>query len=126
METFTAPKALVANPSYQAQRKKSLTRLRNGMIDEPIVELINSFNKLPYCFTLQSCYGHFVYNRQTDPRNFARLNSGGMNSSLSSRSYLASGSGKINAADQLSQPWCRNLLWYYLVGIYSQIIFQIV
>lgn len=73
METFTAPKALVANPSFQSQRKKSLARLRDDMIDEPIIELINSFNNLPYCFTLQSCYGHFVYNRQTDPRNFEPL-----------------------------------------------------
>jgi len=31
------------------------------MIDGPIIGLINGFNKLPYCFTLQSCYEHFVY-----------------------------------------------------------------
>jgi|UPI0004900569 hypothetical protein len=27
------------------------------------------FNRLPYCFTLQSCYGHFLYENQKDPYN---------------------------------------------------------
>ncbi len=66
METFTEPKELVENPHYQDQRQKSLAGLSNGMIDVPIIELINDFNKLPYCFTLQSCYGHFFYNGQND------------------------------------------------------------
>jgi hypothetical protein len=43
------------------------------MIDEPIVELINTFNRLSYCFTLQSCYGHFVYSGQNDPQNLEPL-----------------------------------------------------
>lgn len=43
------------------------------MIDAPIIDLINEFNKLPYCFTLQSCYGHFVYNGQKDSQNFEPL-----------------------------------------------------
>lgn len=43
------------------------------MIDTPIVELINGFNKLSYCFTLQSCYGHFVYNGQKDTHNLDPL-----------------------------------------------------
>jgi len=43
------------------------------MIDVPIVTIINAFNKLSYCFTLQSCYGHFVYNGQKDPHNLEPL-----------------------------------------------------
>lgn len=43
------------------------------MIDAPIIDLINGFNRLPFCFTLQSCYGHFVYNGQHDPHNFEPL-----------------------------------------------------
>lgn len=43
------------------------------MIDMPIIDLINWFNKLPYCFTLQSCYGHFVYNGQKDTHNLEPL-----------------------------------------------------
>jgi len=47
---FTEPKAMVENQHYQDQRQKSLASLHDGMIDEPKIELINAFNKLPYCF----------------------------------------------------------------------------
>ncbi|MFO7666128.1 MAG: hypothetical protein R6V76_05885 [Desulfobacterales bacterium] len=73
MDTFTGPKALLENPYYEGQRQKSLASLSDDMIDEPIIELINAFNRLPYCFTLQSCYGHFVYNGQNDPQNLETL-----------------------------------------------------
>jgi len=73
LETFTAPKELVANPYYQDQRQKSLLGLTDVAIDTPIIELINAFNKLPYCFTLQSCYGHFLYNDQNDSHNLEPL-----------------------------------------------------
>ncbi len=43
------------------------------MIDPPIVDIINGFNKLPCCFTLQCCYGHFVCNGQKDPHNLEPL-----------------------------------------------------
>ena len=43
------------------------------MIDVPIIELINAFNKLPYCFTLQSCYGHFIYDNQSNSHNLEPL-----------------------------------------------------
>lgn len=73
METFTELKELAENPYFQAQRQKSLRNLSDDMIDTPIVNLINAFNKLPYCFTLQSCYGHFTCNGQEDPHNFTVL-----------------------------------------------------
>ena len=73
METFTEPRALVANPHYQDQRQKSLAGLNDEMIDEPIIDLVNTLNKLPYCFTLQSCYGHFTYKGQNDPHNLEPL-----------------------------------------------------
>ena len=73
METFTEPKELVENPRYQDQRKKSLAGLSDDMIDIPIIELINAFNKLPYCFTMQSCYGHFIYDGQNDSHNLEPL-----------------------------------------------------
>ncbi len=73
METFIEPKALVENPQYEAQRQKCLVGLNDGMLDEPIVDLINAFNRLPHCFTLQSCYGHFVPPGQNDPRNLEPL-----------------------------------------------------
>ncbi len=73
METFTEPKELVVNPYYQEQRSKSLGDLVDDTIDLPIIDLIHGFNKLPYCFTLQSCYGHFVYNNKKDSHNFGSL-----------------------------------------------------
>ena len=73
METFTEPKELVENQHYQEQREKILGELTDNMIDIPIIKLINGFNKLPYCFTLQSCYGHFIYNNQKDPYNLDPL-----------------------------------------------------
>jgi hypothetical protein len=73
LETFTEPKALVENPHYRDQRQRSLAGLSDDMIDKPIIELINAFNKLPYCFTLQSCYGHFIYSGQNNPHNLEPL-----------------------------------------------------
>jgi hypothetical protein len=73
LETYTELKALVENPHYQEQRQKSLASLHDGMIDKPIIELINAFNNLPYCFTLQCCCGHFLYSGQSDPHNLEPL-----------------------------------------------------
>ena len=73
METYTELKELMENPHYQAQRQKNLGGLSDSMIDEPIIEIVNGFNKLPYCFTLQSCYGHFLYNGQKDPHSLDPL-----------------------------------------------------
>ncbi len=73
METFTELKDLAENPYYQVNRLKSLCNLTDDMIDEPIIGIVNGFNRLSYCFTLQSCYGHFVYNGQKDSRNFEPL-----------------------------------------------------
>jgi len=73
LKIFTELKDLAENPNYQIQKGKILSDLNDDMIDKPIADLINGFNKLPYCFTLQSCYGHFVYNGQKDTYNFAPL-----------------------------------------------------
>jgi hypothetical protein len=73
LETFTEPKELAENPNYEEQKKKSLAGLTDVMIDLPIIEIINGFNKLPFCFTMQSCYGHFLHNGQKDPHNLDPL-----------------------------------------------------
>ena len=73
METFTELKKLAQNPYYQNQRQKNLAGLNDSLIDAPIIDLINGFNKLPFCFTMQSCYGHFIYNNQIDPYNLEPL-----------------------------------------------------
>ena len=64
---------MVDYSNYPGQRQKSLASLSDGMIDFPITELINGFNKFPFCFTLQCCYGHFVYNGQKDIHNLESL-----------------------------------------------------
>lgn len=69
METYTEPFEMVDNPHYEAQRRKSLQTLDDAAIDAPIIGIINGFNRLPFCFTLQSCYGHFLYKGQKDPYN---------------------------------------------------------
>lgn len=69
METFTELRKIAENPHYHAQRRESLGNLTDDMIDLPLIDLINRFNKLPYCFTLQSCYGHFGCNGQEDLHN---------------------------------------------------------
>ncbi|MCK4312774.1 MAG: hypothetical protein KAW88_08585 [Candidatus Cloacimonetes bacterium] len=73
METFTEFKPLVKNPYFHQQREKSLNQLDINTIDAPIKEIIKGFSNLPYCFTLQSCYGHFLYNNQKNPNNIEPL-----------------------------------------------------
>ncbi len=73
METFAAPKPMVPNPNFEAQKQSSLTGLKDHMIDAPIVEIIKRFNCLPFCYTLQSCFGHFVYESQSDLHNIYPL-----------------------------------------------------
>jgi hypothetical protein len=73
VETFTEPKALLENPHFQEQRHRCLAGLSDGMIDKPIIELIHALNELPYCFTLQSCFGHFVCFGQNEPHNLKPL-----------------------------------------------------
>ena len=74
METYTRPKKLVKNPHYQKQKERSVAKLNNSMIDKPIINIVNSFNKLSYCFTLQCCFGHFIYEGQKNLHNFKPLN----------------------------------------------------
>jgi hypothetical protein len=68
LETFTALKDLVDNPLFSQQSQKSINSLDLNAIDAPIVEIISGFSNLPYCFTLQSCYGHFLHDHQKNPQ----------------------------------------------------------
>jgi hypothetical protein len=43
------------------------------VIDRPIVDIIRSFTLLPQCFTLQSCYGHFLWDPGQSEHNLDRL-----------------------------------------------------
>lgn len=90
METFTTAREFTENLHYQEQRKKSLSDLTDVMVDEPIVDIVKGFNKSPHCFTLQSCYGHFVHSGQTDPDNIDPLSVTGITSPIEYRiAYIA-------------------------------------
>ena len=69
METFAQARELVQNLQYERDRELVLASLALESIDAPIREIVAGFAKLPYCFTLQSCYGHFVHTAQPEPRN---------------------------------------------------------
>ena len=73
METYAPARKLVYNPDYPEQRKNMLSGLSNDMIDEPIVDIVNGFNAISCCFTIQCCFGHFIHDRQTYPRNVEAL-----------------------------------------------------
>lgn len=73
METFAAPKKMVDNPHFPEQKKNCLATLSDEMIDPPILDIIQGFNQYPFCFTLQACYGHFLYHGQEDPHNMNAL-----------------------------------------------------
>ena len=73
METFTELKDFVNNPSFHEERQKCFNRLNLDKIDAPIVDLIKDLAELDYCFTIQSCYGHFIYSRQKNPHNIEPL-----------------------------------------------------
>lgn len=69
METFIRAKELIPNPDFSRQRIYALKGIDYTEIDPPIVSLIKKISDLEYCFTLQSCYGHFLYKGQADYRN---------------------------------------------------------
>ena len=73
METYTELKDFVDNPYYHRQRQEALRGLDISTIDIPIVPTIEGLANLPYCFTLQSCYGHFLHRDQRDSQNIKPL-----------------------------------------------------
>jgi hypothetical protein len=73
METYTEIREPVDNPQFGRQKQQALRELATAPIDEPIAGLIEDFNKLPYCYTLQCCYGHFVYPGQDNPHKIEPL-----------------------------------------------------
>ena len=73
METYVEVKEFVDNPDFKKQKLNSLEDLKKVVVDYPIQEIIKKLNALPYCFTLQCCYGHFVYEGQKDNHNIEPL-----------------------------------------------------
>jgi hypothetical protein len=90
METFIKFRPMVADPRYQDRRKKCLNELNIDELDSPIADLIDDLCEFPFCFTIQSCFGHFLYPRQEDPNNIEPLPSTGKTQSVEYRiAYIA-------------------------------------
>ena len=66
MQTFVEFRPMVVDPSYNDRRKKYLNELNIDELDAPIAGLIDDLRRVPFCFTIQSCFGHFLYSGQTD------------------------------------------------------------
>ncbi|MDH7594158.1 MAG: hypothetical protein QHG99_07400 [Methanomicrobiales archaeon] len=47
--------------------------IREGTLDPPIVPLLEVFARLNCCYTIQSCWGHFVHDMQPETKNLASL-----------------------------------------------------
>ena len=73
MKTFGHPRQLVDNPQFHRDRELALASLARANIDAPIREIIAAFAGLRCCFTMQSCYGHFVHSEQPRPDNLEPL-----------------------------------------------------
>ncbi len=69
VETFTKPREFMENLRYSQDRQDTLALLDPGSIDEPIRDIIAGFSALQHCFTLRSCYGHFLCTTGQEPRN---------------------------------------------------------
>ena len=73
METFTNPKPFTSHPGYVSDREKTLRELEkeilNGAIDPPLLPMIRGCMTIPYFFTVQCCFGHFVHDLEKDPEN---------------------------------------------------------
>lgn len=73
METFTAARPFVADPDCARRRHETLAELDLDDVDPPIVDVVVGFNTLPHCFTLQCCFGHFVWAPGQDDHNLEPL-----------------------------------------------------
>ena len=76
METFTPEKDIIEDKDYLKRRSESLSSLDLEKIDMPIRPLIESINSLDHCFTLQSCWGHFIYKKGQADDNLDYLEEG--------------------------------------------------
>jgi len=77
VETYTEARPLVSSPNYDSDRRNALEGLRaeisKDSIDEPTLDVLERFARLPFCYTLQSCFGHFTREPCTDDRNTNRV-----------------------------------------------------
>lgn len=77
METFYQAREFVENPRFRRDRENILANLALQDIDLPIRKLVVEMSAVPYFFSIQSCYGHFVDSTQPAPDNLEPVSAGG-------------------------------------------------
>ena len=73
METFSEARDFVQHTHYERDRTSVMSNLVLEDIDEPIRDIVADLLRLPQCFTLQSCFGHFIWEGQHDEHNLGVL-----------------------------------------------------
>ena len=73
METFIPIQPFAPNPDFPTQRETALAGLERAEIDPPLAGIVRALNRMPHCFTLQCCCGHFVLPGQGDEHSLAPL-----------------------------------------------------
>jgi hypothetical protein len=80
METFTAPRPMIAHPRYAADRSAAMdevqTALEAGAVDAPLVGVVRAFAALPHVFTPQCRHGHFLCESGQDASSLAPIPDG--------------------------------------------------
>lgn len=76
METFAQSREFIDNPHFGRDRESILANLALQDIDSPIRKLVAEISALPFCFSIQSCYGHFVDSTQPAPGNLEPVPAG--------------------------------------------------
>ena len=71
MQTFCSERPLQPDPGFEAAKARALEGMDMAEIDAPIKDIITSLNKHPFCYTLQSCFGHFVSTEHPDDHNLS-------------------------------------------------------
>ena len=89
METFEQPREFVEHASYARDREKVMGAFDPASIDTPILDVGHGFAELPHCFTLQSCFGHFVWDGQPDSHSLEVVPARDVGSVTYSIAYLA-------------------------------------
>jgi len=60
MQTYKEVQSLEDDPGFTDKREKIVLTLDLRVIDEPIRDIVEGFLKVPYCYTIQCCFGHSV------------------------------------------------------------------
>ncbi len=73
MKTYAEAKDFVEHRGFVSARRDALASLELAAIDEPLRALVESFATLPHAFSLQCCFGHFLWRDDQDPHSLEAI-----------------------------------------------------